>query len=75
MLPAYGRLPPYPGLGQSDVFGRAAGVVLDPLYVELERRAVVSVKQQVGPYVLGAFVGLFAWNLFLARSLGKRIWK
>lgn len=65
------RLPPYPGLGQTDAFGRAVGVLLDPVYVEIERRAVVSIKEQVGPYVLGGFVGLILWNIFITRWFAK----
>lgn len=65
------RLPPYPGLGQTDAFGRAAGALLDPLYVEIERRAVVSIKEQIGPYVLGGFVALIVWNIFITRWFAK----
>lgn len=42
---------------------------VDPVYEILEKRAIISVKRELGPWVVGAAIGLLAWNIYTARAL------
>ena len=43
--------------------------VVTPLYENVERKAIVSIKQRLGPWVIGVGIGLVLVNLYLARGV------
>lgn len=43
--------------------------IVDPLYVTVERKAVASIKDRLGPWVIGVGIGLVLVNLYLARGV------
>ena len=45
---------------------------VDPIYNEAERRAEVSLKNKIGPWVIGIGAGLLFINLYLARVIAVR---
>lgn len=67
-----GQAVPPPGAGETRL-ERIADAMLAPFYPALERRAIETVKTEIGPYVAGAGVGLALFLLFIARRLGKRV--
>lgn len=61
-------------LGQAvNPFERAAEVLVEPLYPALERRMISTVKREIGPYVLGAGLGVSLFLLWFIRATGKRV--
>lgn len=49
------------------------GPAIDPIWAELERRAIESFKQKFGPYFLGGIIGLLAWNIYVTRKIATKI--
>ena len=43
--------------------------VVTPLYENVERKAIVSIKQRLGPWGIGVGIGLVLVNLYLARGV------
>ena len=46
--------------------------IVDPLYATGERKAWESIKESVGPWVLGVGAALLFVNLYLLREVGRR---
>ncbi len=60
-------------LGQVSPLERAAEALVEPVYPALERRMIETVKREIGPWVVGTFLGASLFFLWFVRATGKRV--
>ncbi len=62
------------GLGQSNItLPPIIEAALDPFYESLERRAISTIEENYGPYIVGAVAGLLLWNVFVTVKFSRKL--